>query len=467
MYERSHNGIRNASAAGFADRLRDAITHEEAVVAVLGTDADAVLAIVNDCVEMLADQPIRVVRFGGSQGSPLTLPRIVRELGAAERGGPPADDDELIVRVLTKPRSKQGRTLLIIEHAELLPLRTLVFLQIISTVFGAVTPMVQIVFAGHPKFKLLIERDELTGLRDRLGTVIQVASAPASMVPSIAVRPKDSGTARNKASPNFISGHRKKVLVLLVGLLTVIGGALAILQQSRYGVVNEGRNAAATSDLAQADPPANGMIAQTPPPSPAPLPQTAAPEPSRLSTPPQSSVEQPDSMTTAQPAMRQGKLTNEQLARLRGEFDHFLAQTKWGSGRQSESERSRLFNEFLLWNYGAAGGGLELSPQILAVPLLSRARVTVHFPAGSASGAAMARRFAATLRPSVALARTRSAANVPAVFELRYFAPEDEGVAETLAQMLQSPDVTWSVRMMPGSQPAPAPHTVEFWIPLR
>jgi len=467
MYERLHNGIRDASAVGLVDRLRNAITHDEAVMAVLGTDQNAVLAVVGDCVELLVDQPIRVVRLSGSQGSPLTLPRIVRELGAAERGGPPADDDELIVRVLTKPRSKQGRTLLIIEQAELLPLRTLVFLQIISTVFGAVTPKVQILFAGHPKFKHLIERNELTGLRDRLDTVIQVASAPPGMVSSIAAHPKNNGTARNKASPNFISGHRKKILVLLIGLLTLIGGAFAILQQSRYGVVNEGSNAAATSDLAQANPPATGPIAQAPPPSPAPLPQTAAPEPPSLSTPPQSSVEQPDSAAAGQPAMRQGKLTNEQLARLRGEFDHFLAQTKWGSGRQSESERSRLFNEFLLWNYGAAGAGLELSPQILAVPLLSRARVTVHFLAGSASGAAMARRFTATLRPSVALARTRSVTNVPAMFELRYFAQEDEGVAETLAQMLQSPDVTWSVRIMPGSQPAPAPHTIEFWIPLR
>ena len=173
-FERSSRGLGSGPLRQSADRLANAIILGEPMTAALGTDEIAVLAVVDESIEQLLSHPIRVVRFRGVPGSPLTLPRIVQELGASKRGGTSADDDELIVRVLAKPSGGEGRTLLVIEQAEVLPARTLAFLQVISTVFGARTPSLQLLFAGHPRFERLIEKDELSGIRDRLGTMIQV-----------------------------------------------------------------------------------------------------------------------------------------------------------------------------------------------------------------------------------------------------------------------------------------------------
>ncbi len=477
VYERSHSEMAADASSGSIDRLRTAIAHGEPVMAVLGTDERAVLAVIDGCVGLLVNEPIRIVRVRGSQNSPLTLPRIVEELGAGERGGPAVDDDELIVRVLARPRNKQDRVLFIIEQAQLTPLRTLTFLQVITTVFGATTPRLQLLFAGHPKFTHLIERDELAGLQDRLGMVIQVTDAPMGESSDLrAPRRIGGGKVHGKAA-TFVARHRKKVVLSSIALVTI--GLVVIAGQSHIAQTTDDRKATAASGLTRADPPATGMATRpaaqspgqlpgTPPASPLTLPpQAGAMEAPRLVAPPQSATRNADVAPGVQPGKRPSWPTGEQLLRLREEFDHFFSQTESGFKRQGENERSRLFKEFLQWNYGASGTDPDLSAPTAAAPSLSPARVTLNFRAGSTGGKAMARRFATTLRPLVTLARTRSATEVSRTFELRYFALEDEGIAQALAQKLQAPDVTWAVRIIPDAQPAPMPHTFELWIPLR
>ena len=85
---------------GPAAQLAEAIRQETPVLALLGMDAAPVSAAIDECIGLLHDDPIRVIRVRGLPGVPLTLPRIVEELGAEQRNGQPADDDELIVRVL-------------------------------------------------------------------------------------------------------------------------------------------------------------------------------------------------------------------------------------------------------------------------------------------------------------------------------------------------------------------------------
>ena len=255
--------------------------------------------------------------------------------------------------------------------------------------------------------------------------------------------------------------RRRTILALSSALVIVVGAGFAAIYQSRIrssGAVYLNSfylNSFATDVSPQ--PLAPSLSPQPAPPS----------TPAQSVTPEQPGARDPDPATAAQAAKRRAWPTGEQLARLRDEFDRFLAQTERGSARQSETERSRLFEEFLQWNYGSAGPDPGPSPPAATPPSLSRARVTLHFLAGSTSGEAMARRLAKILRSSVSLARTRVAAEVPKTFELRYFAQEDEGLAGALAQMAKAPDVTWSIRMMPDARPAPAPHTIEFWVPLR
>ncbi len=478
MYETLHDTVDRGAAGWFADQLTAAVAHKEPVMAVLGVDKSAVLAVVDECIRSLLDQPLRIIRLRGSQGSPLTLPRIVQELGAAERGELPVDDDELIVRVLARSSTKKDRVVLVIEQADLLPMRTLAFLQVISTVFNATAPRLQLLFAGHPRFMELIGRGELAGLKEQIETVVQVANAPTVMAPGTSTL-YHAGTSRVGTGPPTATAatHYKKPLVLSAALIVLIGAALAVLQQNLSGADGRDENIAPVADSARVGPAAAGMAAQPPlrpteaqPPL-LPNPPTAS-APSRLLTPPQLGNRDPDPAAATQPAKRRSVPSGEPLARLREEFEHFLAQTERGSKRQSEGERSRLFNEFLQWNYGASGSGPEPAPQAAGIPAPSQARVTLHFLAGSTSGKEAARQLATELRPTVALARTRSVADVPKTFELRYFAQEDESLAKTLAQLMQAPDAAWTVRIMPDLRPLAAPrtlmpHTIEVWIPLR
>ena len=129
-------------------QLADAVRQAKPVVALLGTDTIAVSAAVDGCLALLSDDPIRVVRVRGLPGAPLTLSQIVEEIGAHQGSGPRVDDDELIVRVLATRSHGEDQVVLLLEQAELLPLRTLAFLQVALTVFGTRTPRLQLLFAG-------------------------------------------------------------------------------------------------------------------------------------------------------------------------------------------------------------------------------------------------------------------------------------------------------------------------------
>lgn len=466
--------MEDQSLVQFANRLGDAIMSEKPLMAVLGTDESAVFAVVNKCVALLVDQPIRIVRIRGSRNSPLTLSRIVQELDAGKRGEPAMDDDELIVRVLARPGNKQGRVLLIIEHAELLPLRTLMFLQVVSTVFGTTTPRLQLLFSAHPKFKKLIEKDELAGIQDRLETIIQVASAsiePVSKLP--ASYPMNGSGIRRKSVNTSDKNHRKGIFISLC--VCILAGLLFMfIKQDASGIVSGSDDAALVPGLVTANPSVAGMTAQSPSKSTdvqpllslPPMSQTTTLEPSRLSMPPQPAIQDPDTASTIQPTKRQSWPAGEQLTRLREEFDHFITRTEWGSKRPSENERLRLFNEFLQWNYGVLGSTTELPAQTIS-SLVSHARVTLKFLKNSVSGKSAAHRFATTLHPSVALVQVRSVTEVPKTFELRYFAQEDEVIAKALMQSLEASDVIWTARIIPDAQPAPIAHTIELWIPFR
>ena len=60
-YERVNYEMRSESATRLVDQLTNAIAHEEPVIAVLGTDEDAVSSIIDECVGSLLDQSIHVV----------------------------------------------------------------------------------------------------------------------------------------------------------------------------------------------------------------------------------------------------------------------------------------------------------------------------------------------------------------------------------------------------------------------
>lgn len=380
-------------------QLVDAVRQAKPVVALLGTSAQAVSAAVDGCLAVLPGDSIRVVRVRGLPGTPLTLSRIVEEIGANHRSGPRADDDELIVRALATRAHGENQVALVLEQAELLPPPTLAFLQVALTVFGTRTPRLQLVFAGHPKFLPLIDRDELTPLRDRLGPVIRVQAPLAGPELSAAMPRRVELGGTTAKQPAVAAASRRRWVFAAVGAL-MLGVVAATLGMGWYDTARPRIQAliapappaqiepsapaqalpgdaqlpsapalpqqAAEPEPAPAPPSLRPDVATAPPPmrSPSREPDAAAapalpPPPSRepdvaaLPAPPQTTPPTREPEVTAPPPPERPALpSNEQLARLRGEFDRFLAQTEWGSKKLSENERSRLFNEYLRWNYG-------------------------------------------------------------------------------------------------------------------
>lgn len=333
-------------------------------MALLGLDTAPVSAAIDECIELLHDDPIRILRIRGLPRVPLTLPRIVEELGAGQRDGQPADDDELIVRVLASRGNQESLVALIIEQAELLPLPTLAFLQVASTVFGTRTPRLQLIFAGHPRFEQLLVRGELVALRERLQSVVRVARLSVGAAETMPVHVASEGAAgRPRIARRF--GRRSKILVGLLGSMLVIAAATFAITQPSDPVrqANQATRPIPPSAV-RADPPSTGAPGPAPArpqstPSPSLPPPTAIPQ----TVAPQADLPQPAAppgireVSPAPPAPRNERgaaPSGEQLARLRGDFDRFLAQTEWGSKRLGEGERTRLFNEYLRWNYGAA-----------------------------------------------------------------------------------------------------------------
>ncbi len=393
-------------------QLADAVRQAKPVAALLGTNAHAVSAAVDACLALLSNDPVRVVRVCGLPGTPLTLSRIVEEIGANHRGGPQVDDDELIVRVLATRSRGENQVVLLLEQAELLPLPTLVFLQVALTVFGTRTPRLQLLFAGHPKFIQLIDQDELTPLRDRLGPVIRV-QAPLAGPELGATVPNRVELGGTVAKRRTVAGPGRRRWVFAVVPALMLGVAAAILGMDRHGAaLRPIQVLIAPAPPAQIDPPPPAQPPPgnaQPPSAPALPPQAAEPEAAPAPASPEADVavpspsREPDVATAPVPSPPPGREpdvaaapappqppqpsgepemaalpapsqspppsrepevaapppperravpSSEQLTRLRGEFDRFLSQTEWGSKKLSETERSRLFNEYLRWNYG-------------------------------------------------------------------------------------------------------------------
>ena len=360
--------------------LADAVRQAKPVVALLGMDALAVSGAVDGCLALLSDAPIRVVRVRGLPGTPLTLSRIVEEIGANDRGGPRVDDDELIVRVLATRSRGENQVVLLLEQAELLPLSTLAFLQVALTVFGTRTPRLQLLFAGHPRFFSLIDRDELTPLRDRLGPVVRVQTPLAGPGgPAMPGRVALGGTAATRRTVGRPS--RQRWLLAAVPAL-LLAAAAATIGRNWYGAARPPVEAPPPVPSAQTAPPpvARSLPPDAPPasepalppqlaePETAPAPQNREPDLAVAPPPPPSRPEAdaavapappPPPLSSREPEVaapstpeRRALPSSEQVARLRSEFDRFLTQTEWGSKKLSENERSRLFNEYLRWNYG-------------------------------------------------------------------------------------------------------------------
>ncbi len=105
------------------------------------------------------------------------------------------------------------------------------------------------------------------------------------------------------------------------------------------------------------------------------------------------------------------------------------------------------------------------APEVHAAVPAERAKVRIFYPANSNTGLLLTRDIAQKVMYSdFAYTDTRSSPNAPAVSEVRYFHPEDQGPATRLALLLGEIGPGFQVRDRsdhPGSQP---PGVLEVWI---
>ena len=460
----------------YADQILRAIADRQSVMAIVGSDDVSVSAIVNECSRRHDQQAARIAVIVGTPDATITLYDIIRRLIPVEQGTLPADDDELILYMLASGRYKHEPVLLIIQRAELLPLRTLIFLQMLVTGCSAVVPHLQLLFAGHPTFLNRLQRQELGDLHDRLGTTAMVpASSSRTTLHKISQRCLE--LSRRIYRMTNIDGKRSRAAVVGLAILVLVCGSLLArtFYQPPKDAAYIGANATNSAGSAEAslgnspalDPSLSDRPAATVPMLPGQPPTAATMGRANPSAPSKTGDHELDTIAPGNSAERPDGLASEQLMRLRRDFERFLAQTDWASRRSSDGERSRLFTEFLQWSAGGSTSGPTPAPKSAAVPLSANARVTLYSAQGSANGTRVARQIMQKLQPSVTRIRARTVNNPANVFEVRYLLQEDKPAAEQLAKWLQDADMTWTVRAITEPRQKSATHTFELWIPLQ
>jgi hypothetical protein len=145
-------------------------------------------------------------------------------------------------------------------------------------------------------------------------------------------------------------------------------------------------------------------------------------------------------------------------ARLRQDFDDFLANSRRNGATLSEAQRSVLFGEYLDWR---SQNNLAASTPSAALSV----RVVIHVQAGSEAGEALSARLLASLRPRFGTVEARRVAATPAKPSIRYFHPEDEPAARLAAAWLADMGLNWTLQDFSAFRPLPSGGTIEVWLP--
>jgi hypothetical protein len=472
--------------------------------AILGEDGPERAVLVDATAAALGHLGVRLVRVGNPLRSPLTLERMLIQIGAGEDGGPPAGDNGGMVEVLRAHRTHESRVVLVVEQAETLEPRALAHLQCVSDAFEATEPGVRVLFIGAPAFLSQLERAGAQRIRSELtaswagempavdfgAPQAAVAIASALEQGASAPPPRDTlsaspdqprarrgmrwlaveehfataaarGTTRQRRALAFAA--LSAVLCLMAGVAVLGGfGSLPHRRPSSDGAGAAGPRSppAAALALPAGQAPATQLPSPDSDPASPPL-QTAGPVPP-IAAPVGST--QPSSPGTAPAPQPPLSAYEEQRARLQREFDAFLDAYGRSTSRLDAAQRQALFEEFLDWRARNPGDGAADGS-----PPLTR-RVVVYHRAGSAAGEAEVGRVAEALRPGAEGVEVRALDGDPsAPPTVRYFYPEDEAAARAVIRSMQAVDLGlgWEARDSSKDPLKPPPGTVEVWLLTR
>ncbi len=401
----------------------------------------------------MAEEGVASVRVGNPLGSPLTLHRILIQLGLDGQDPNGEDDDAQLARLLTN-QGAQGRIVLVVEQAETLDRAALLSLQRLAGAPGSVA----VLFVGGLAFWALLDGAGLAPLRQALaGHRMQPAAAPRAAVTPLVMPPVPPAA---RAAPNPLAGpaglstaaparsNRRWWIAGAAGLVaTLVSGAAAVLVPGGlFYYATPHRQATALPEAAAAKPtPFIPEFARPVPTPTAPSELPAAPPPQvappKSASPPSSSAAHAEILQSYQ---------RSRLAQPWGVPGR-------GANAPSDAQRDAMSKQSPAWQPSG-------TPP-LAAPSSRGSRVVVHYRDGSATGGAEADRLAAAAAPLAEKVQTRAVADTPSARVIRFFHAEDAARARQLAGALRGSGPGWDVKDFSSFRPSPSAGTIEVWTP--
>ena len=406
----------------------------------------------------LARPDVRVVRMGNSMRSRLMLEHILIRVSGTDGSVSQEEAAHRIARTIAERQGRETRVVLLITQAETLHSKTLRLLQAMQPFLaenGA--PTLQVVFAGRPAFRALLDGHGMTPLREALGfqpqaEAVRSATPDSVPAPEADADPRPLPTAQNPGQPaapadpaveagalHEQAGHSDPAPTLPFRP-TLAGRAAASMRAARrrrslalglavFAVVAlaayMGLHAAFHREVqAQAVP-------NVPRPAGSPL-IAAPPMPGPAVQDPQASTPAPG---PASPAMA--------VPSDPGRSRNTLPAARRGSDPEPSSPPSR-----------------ENVPPASPTP-----RVVIHVPAGSEGAEAVSAHLRAGLGPRLGAVQARRVAGTPDRPSIRFFHPGDEPVAQQVAAWMADAGLIWTLQDFSAFSPRPSRGTIEVWLP--
>src|SRR5690242_11031379 len=158
------------------DLLAGAILDRQTFISATGEDGAANRSVLDSVTSALAEHPVRFIRVGNPLTSPLTLRRVLLQIGCTEQAGLDQGDAESVLEALRARRGIETQVVLVIEQAETLQPQALSVLQLLPGVSDRNSPSLQLLFAGRPEFWVLLEDAQFERLRQQITTRVAVES---------------------------------------------------------------------------------------------------------------------------------------------------------------------------------------------------------------------------------------------------------------------------------------------------
>lgn len=359
-----------ALTATAAAWLANAIRRQQRFIGLIEESGVDTTVVINAMVATL-DPAVRFVRVANPLVSPLTLTRIILQIGGDQATSP---DDEVAgaVRTLTTRVGEERQIVLIIEQADTLQRQALLFLQTLPDLAPPGAPILQVLFVAYSRFWKLLDGEEFSRIREQLGEPI-VIDGQAGETADDGFEPPPSPplpAAASAVAPSLVpisspplaggSGARRWrrsiwAIIALVTLASLVATAGVLMYR---GMAN-GVVALPARQLDPTPPAADNAVAVTGP-APA-IPATTSPSappaiaevvPTLNSGTPKPSTADPSPPDPAlaeaiPPEVASGNAAAESQDRLHRGFNTFLSRSALNIAHLTDAQRETLFQQYL------------------------------------------------------------------------------------------------------------------------